>query len=204
MTDWCILRTASSQTLNLARSLADDGFEVWTPAKMEQRRSRNGAKPEGVPTALVPSFVFAASAGLADLVALSHSPSLIYRRWDAEARRMVAHGHTKFSVFRHDGRHVLLPDRALAALRLAERRERPKEQVKQFAVGEPVKLTEAGFEGLTGTVTRAKGRSTWVMFPGALCAVQFPTWILLPAIDADSPVHVQAALSKQALSAKAA
>lgn len=78
---------------------------------------------------------------------------------------MVIKGHPRFSVFRHDGRHVLVPDRALVPLRAEERRQRPKAMAKRYAQGEQVKLTEGAFEGLTGTVDRSQGSRTWVRFP---------------------------------------
>jgi len=203
--DWCILRTASSQTLNLAQSLADAEFNVWTPSEIVQKQhARRKVKREDVAAPLMPSFVFAQATRLSELVALSHSPALTYRVWDREARRMVAKGHPRFSVFRHDGRHVLVPDRALVPLRAEERRQRHKAMAKRYAQGEQVKLTEGAFEGLTGTVDRSQGSRTWVRFPGAPWSVDFPTWVLLPAIDVESPVHVGIVLSEQALSAKAA
>lgn len=35
---WCILTTTPGQTLNLAASLNDAGFSVWTPVEVRERR----------------------------------------------------------------------------------------------------------------------------------------------------------------------
>lgn len=200
---WIILRTSAGQTLNLATSLTEAGYDVWTPTETVQKlRARRGNKREDVPSPLMPSFVFADADQLHRLATLARSPSLIYRVWDSELRRMVAKGHPQFSVFRSNGKHSILPDRALSPLRLAERRQKPKEEVKRYSVGEEVRLTEGGFEGLTGIVESVKGPNTFVRFPGAHWAVQIPTWVLIGAIDETPTIPVDC--GRQAPTAEAA
>lgn len=204
MTDWIILRCSSSQTLRLAETLAEAGYGVWTPATTAQvKRARRQQKREDVPAPMMPTFVFAQAQHLHALLELSRSPSLLSRSWDPVLRRMITKGHAPFRVF-GNGSSRPIRDRELNHLRLAERKDAPKAKARTYAKGDKVKLTEAGFEGLIGTVADARGKHTWVMFPGFPASVQMPTWVLLPAIDGMQPVQVEDVSSEQALLAKAA
>lgn len=204
MTDWCILRCAGSSTLTLARSLGDAGFECWTPTTLVQvQRARRAVKREDVPSPIMPTFVFAQADRMAELLAMSHAPSMMFQIWDAEQRRMVTKGHPHFRVFGNGTARPIM-DRELHHLRLAERKQVQKTKARIFAEGDRVKLTEAGFEGLTGTVRNTRGQHTWVIFPGMPAPVQMPTWVLLSAIDDNTTVHIGSHKREQAQIAKAA
>lgn len=179
MTDWIILRCSSSSTLRLAESLAEAGFETWTPVEVVQRRARRSLKRDEVAQAMIPTFVFAEAHRLAELIALSHSPSLNFRVWDTHLRRMVTKGHPPFRVFGKGGIRPIA-DRELSHLRLTERRVAPKAMARAYAPGEQVRMTEGGFAGLTGTVDEQKGQYVTVSFPGWSLPVKVAAWVLLP------------------------
>lgn len=202
--EWIILRTSGSTTLQLARTLAEAGFVVWSPIERTQRRHRKTLKREEVEGPLMPSFVFAGSQHRSDLLNLARSPALNYRVWDTEQRRMVTKGHPHFSLFRFGGEVPTVSDRSLAHLRAAERRTAPNEPAKVFTVGERVKLTEGGFVGLSGQVEEVVGKFAMVAFPGFPVAVKISTWLLHTDSCGDDKVHVSNPLSEQALPAKAA
>lgn len=181
---WCILRTASRSTLKLAESLAEDGYEVWTPIETREPpkdAKKSKAKDEPEQRAILPTFLFAGFSQVSELVALSRSPSLHYRVWDSEKRRMVVKGHAAFSIFRHNGAYSRIPDFALSSLRAAERRRKPRGLVKMFEVGAKVKLTEGVYTGLKGEVVAVKGKIATVAFPkcGFVRDAQCPMWVLL-------------------------
>lgn len=201
---WCILRTGSVSTLPLAKSLTDAGYEVWTPLEIHERRSPKTRKREEVTAALMPSFVFARSLHLADLIDLSRSPTLNYQVWDKEQRRMVTKGHPVFRLFRSDGGYPTVSDRELQPLRIAEKRTAPKPAGKVFNTGDRIKLTEGGFAGLSGIVERTQGAFALVAFPGFNIPVKIATWMLIADIDPSATIHVSNGLSEQAPSAKAA
>jgi transcription antitermination factor NusG len=201
---WIILRTASSRTLALQASLAEVGFEVWTPVDTVQRRSREGEKPEAVQAPLTPRYVFANSDHLVELLALSRSPARNYRVWDSEKRKMVTKGHATFTVFMHLGKPGMIHERQLAPLRSIERKRKPKPVAREFSAGERVRLTDAGFEGLWATVQQSRKNYTRVVIDNWLIPVDFPTWTLHPPVDSNGGVKVDACKSEQASSAKAA
>ena len=118
----------------------------------------------------MPSFVFARSCHLADLLralALPTSP------------------HPSFSIFQYAGRAPVIGDAALGRLRAAEeksKRDRRKTQRRAVAVGEDVRLTEGAFAGLDGVVVEVKGKVAVVNFGGGI-NFSVATWLL---IDEDS------------------
>lgn len=166
--EWCILRMAGPRTLAVARSLAKAGYDVWTPVETRQKRlPRSKAKVE-CEVVLMPTYAFAQAAGLRDLLAESMNP---------------VSDHPAFTVFRHGDRFPLIADRSLDPLRVAERRGTPLEKVRQFDAGERVKLTERGFEGLSGIVETSKGQFTMVCFPGFNIPIKVATMHLLPEVE---------------------
>lgn len=201
MTDrWAILRCANCKTLELAASLTDAGFEAWTPVETIMLRPRRGNERVEVRKPLVASLVFANAVRLDELRAMSHSPVLNFRVWDAALRRMVSKGRPYFRV-----PHLhLVPDEQLAGLRAAERKARPKGKPKAFAPGAFVRFLEGGFEGLTGMVEACQGDYATVTIGGWGVPVTVATWLLNPALDETRPVHVTTRTSEQAMSAKAA
>jgi len=196
---WCILRTLPSRTLQLAISLADAGFEVWTPVESikpappkrgpDERPSRPRKLPALVTRPLLPSFVFARADRLAELLALSRSPAQLYRVWDTEQRRMVVRGHPFFRLF-HAGDDIpLVTDDQLAPLRRIASRRKPRGKPRVFSAGDQVKLIEGAFAGLTGTVQEMRGKFAKVLFPGSTQAFDFFPWVLIPVVDPAGEVH---------------
>lgn len=187
---WCILRTSSSQTLNLAASLTDAGYEVWAPTELREKRIGKARKVTEQSFAIMPSFVFARMKHLADLLLLSHSPTLNYRVWDSEQRRMVVKGHPAFSVFRSNGQVRPQTDASLTDLRtleasLQKAAERRREQAKQkgptprFKAGQVVKVDGGGFEGLRLTVAEAnEGKVVKLIHPDWMWTVEISAWKL--------------------------
>lgn len=171
MTDWCILRMAPSRTLAVARSLADAGFEVWTPTETVTRRVGHSRDRREEVRPIAPGFVFAPYVRVNELAELARS-NLPYRVWDPEQRRMVVKGYPHFSVFRHLDTYPWVADRELDALRLAEQRGKSKVKVPPLARGARVKHPESGFEGMVGTVQGTKGRYALVIFDGFALPVQ--------------------------------
>lgn len=200
MSDWCILRCAGSRTMALAASLTDAGIRAWTPIETRERRIPRKAARETVQLPITPSFVFAASERLSDLLTLARSPSMLFRVWDSEKRRMVTKGHPTFSVFRSDGRVPVVSEQSLAPLRKAEHRTMPRKAAKIFRKGEIVSTGRGGFAGLQGHIEASQGQYAMVVFPGFPIAVKIATWML----DEDSPVNVEDDQSEQAPHAKAA
>jgi transcription antitermination factor NusG len=199
---WCVLRCSNTKTLELAASLADAGFDAWSPAETIQRRARRGTKPETLTVPLTPSFVFARADRVADLLDLAHSPALNYRVWDPELKRMVTRGHPYFRVFYYLGEIATVPDHQLEPLRSLERKRKPKPVTRTMAQGERIRLAEAGFEGLWGTVLTSRKNYTRVQVDGFPVPVDFPTWTLQGSCQAGSvkvnaepaePVSAQAA-----------
>jgi transcription antitermination factor NusG len=176
---WCILRCSNVKTLELAASLTEAGFEAWSPVETVQPPAKGGGKPERVLEALMPSYVFARASHIIELAELVRSPSLQFRVWDPESRRMVTRGHPTFRFMRKlDGEIATTPDRTLNALRLVERKRKPRGKVKPVAIGATVRLDEGGFAGLTGTVESIEGKFALVAFPGLPMAVKIAMWML--------------------------
>lgn len=188
--DWIILTCSNAKTIDLARSLTDAGFEAWSPVETVQRRARQGAKPDNVTRPLMPSFVFARAENEIDLLALSHSPTLNYRVWDRDLKRMVTRGHPFFRFFRPFGTTSTVSETQLEHLRKLEHRRRPKTAPQSFERGALVRFTEGGFEGLLGIVEETRGEYTVVTIDDWSIPVQVSTWLLHPGTCADNAVNV--------------
>lgn len=187
MTDWCILRCSGTSTLRLADSLTDAGLEAWTPVTREIRRPTGQRTREEVAVPLMSGYVFARSTHLHALLALSRSPVPQYQVWDSDQRRMVTKGHPWFRLF---SAVRFVPDRELEPLRRLERKPRPQRIERTFAIGERVRTDEAGFIGLTGTVTGVNGKIVTVAFGTWRLEPTFPSWALRPLDESTSSVHV--------------
>jgi transcription antitermination factor NusG len=198
-----ILRCANCKTLELAASLTDAGFEAWSPVEVEKKLVKDPRKliaDKVVETRipLTPSFVFANADRMDDLLALSHSPTLNYRIWDSELRRMVTKGHPHFRLFRHLGEIAVIAAVHLEPLRNIERRRKPRGAVKPIAVGTLVRLTEGGFAGMTGMVDSVRGKRAIVSFSQYPFPVEFPTWLLREELDRSAAVNVNTRPSERA------
>lgn len=184
--DWAILRCKGSSTLRLARSLADAGFGTWAPVELRSHLVGRQRKRVESEFPILPEYVFAPAHHLTDLLALSHSPSLNYRVWDSEQRRMVERGHPVFSLFRLNGQFRPIADRALNSLReleasldlVAQRRreqERQKGPIPRFTKGDEVRV-DGGFEGLVLTVAAPN--------VGKMVQLAHPAWMWTVEISA--------------------
>lgn len=190
LASWLILCCSRSKTLELAKSLAEVGFEVWAPVTRDEVRVGEQRTREDTAVPLMPSFVFARARHLHTLLALSHSPSLQYRVWDAEEGKHVTKGHPHFRLFR-GGNHRFVPDRELEPLRRLERKPRPKRVERSFTVGDQVRTDDEGFAGLIGVVTMVQGKMVQVRFGKWRIEPKFPAWALRP-IDEPNAVNVNA------------
>lgn len=177
---WCILRMSSGATAQVAMSLAEAGFDVWTPVVMAAKRAGPSRKPVERPVPLVPTIVFARADRLHDLVVLSRAPALTYRRFNRELGRMEQHGCPHFSIFRDQGHYPLVADRELEALRRAEWRGRPRTIEHVFKAGDTVARQETNFSGMAGVVQMVKNKSALVLFPGATQPWKFNLCDLVP------------------------
>jgi transcription antitermination factor NusG len=204
MGDWFMLQCSHGKTLELARSLNEAGFEACAPTETIVLHPRRGLKAQEVARPLIAGLVFAAARHLPELLALSHSPVLTFQVWDAERRRMVTRGHPYFRVFRPFGEVRTIPEAQLTPLRRIERHRRPKGEAPAFQTGAKVRFVEGGFEGLRGTVEGTAGGYVVVAIDDWAIPVQVSPWLLTVALDDPGTVHVEAQLTEQAQSAKAA
>ena len=200
---WCVVRCSSAKTLELAKTLNDAGFNAWAPIETVRLRARRGHKREEIIAPMMPGFVFVDTARMLELIALARSPSQIYRVWDAEQRRMVAHGHPYFSLFRPFGGHDTIPDYQLAHLRKLDGLRRPKGPLRTWTPGDRVRLTDGAYAGLRGTVRKFSGERTTVELDGWLLQPTISTRLLRPDLDFGADENV-CSTSEQAPSAKAA
>lgn len=177
MGDWIILRTKGRQTLSLARSLAEDGFEVWTPARTKIIHiPKHNARRE-VTLPILASFLFARSAHLIDLLQLAELP--VKPRRGAGLRQPA---HPDFSVFHYGERIPLVSESELAGLRALEAKLAVpilKRKAKPYARGDLVRMDEGSFAGMTGVVQSSSRGVAEVCF-GGRHTVKINAFILQP------------------------
>lgn len=201
--EWCIVRCASPKTLELTKSLAEAGFEAWAPIETVTLRARRGHAQQRIVVPMMPGFVFVETSRMLALLALSRSPSLIYRVWDHQQRRMVTRGHPYFRMFRPFGDRDKIPDAQLAHLRKLDGLRRPKGPLRTWKDGDRIRLTDGAYAGLRGTVIRCSGEQTTVELDGWMLQPTVSTRLLHPELDFPADENV-CSTSQQALSAKAA
>ncbi|WP_126001548.1 hypothetical protein [Sphingomonas sp. ABOLE] len=205
---WCILRTSGGRTVPLSKSLADAGFEVWTPVRTIRRPAPGQArrlvlgqtrKLIDVELPILPGFVFARSGQLDDLVRASV----------AEPKR-----HPSFSIFHRAGRVPLVRDASIMGLRMAEegaasehaeqlateareaerlaraeqlrtakeKRKALRKEVKDLPTGAEVTVSDMpAFDGLVGRILEGRGASALVDF-GGMFPVEIEAWQLVPTL----------------------
>lgn len=163
MSDWCILRTSGRNTLGLAESLSNAGFDSWTPQEVLVRRATRAKTRVERPMPIMPTFVFARARDVSDLIRLAATP----RKKQPD-----------FSVFHYQGRIPLVSDRAIEPLRTAELRAVPKARKRMFQPGQAVHLPEGAFTGLSGIVEESNGKFTLVCF--GRTRVKIDTFLLRP------------------------
>jgi hypothetical protein len=170
---WCILRTGGKRTLRLADSLLDHGIEAWTPKETRKLRLPRTREVTHRTLPIMPTFVFARARHLPDLAAIARD----YRS-----------PHPGFSIQLYQNEYPLIAGSELRALRDAERRSIPLEQVSPFQTGEHVRMTDGGFSGLTGIVERSDGKHTMICFPGSKLSVKISTLLLRQEYATDEQI----------------
>ena len=171
---WCILRTTGRQTLRLAQTLAEDGFEVWTPSETVTIRiaRRNSRRSATLP--IMPGYVFARFSRALELLHLSRS--LKEGRGTGTGRP----NHHQFSIWVSNNRAWSVSDEDLQALREHEeaarrraaeraRRELAKQKAQPLPIGVSVRVKEGShgaFEGMVGRVTRSDEGNSKIIFIG--------------------------------------
>lgn len=174
---WFILRTAGRDTLPLAASLAEDGFEAWTPArKLAVRVPRMNVRRE-VRLPMLPSFVFVRTRHLHDILMLAKMP-VKPRRLPAFKERHSRPAHRSFSVFRYLDQIPMIADADLDPLREKEMEVAPKREAPRFDRGARVKVKSGAFEGLKGRVERCKAGYALVIFTDWNRPVKMPASLL--------------------------
>lgn len=162
--DWVVLRCANASTLRLAESLNAAGIEAWSPVDVSMTGKDTEAR-----SPLLPSFVFALAEHLAELFDLSNS-------WNSP--------HPGFWIMRPFGNIAFVSESQLAPLRNIERKRKPRGKVKLLEVGAMVRLSEGGFEGLTGRIDRVQGKFAMVAFDRFIVPVKIGMWLLSEDLDA--------------------
>lgn len=168
--DWMILRTSGRSTLSLARTLEEDGFEVWTPIRKQTIRVPRMNVRREITLPLLPSFVFARARHMMDLLHLS--------KMEERPRRGKGPAHREFSVFRYLDSIPLVSDRCLEPLRAKEIEAVPKKGAQRFDRGSRVRVGSGAFEGLKGRVERCKSGYALVIFDDWKRPAKIPTFLL--------------------------
>ena len=213
---WCILRTSGGKTLALTESLNKAGIAAWTPRRTFKRPKPgrcamiDGRKPTvEIEAPILPTFVFAPAAHIADLAFASGDPAC---------------RHPGFTIMRDVGRYPLVSDRAVAGLRQAEeaateaierqreaetreerrriraaaakterdRRKLLRAEYREFAEGASVAVKDvAALAGMTGVIKSSDGRTAVVAF-GGLLTMEVEAWqIVLDQVQGDHSVAVK-------------
>jgi transcription antitermination factor NusG len=165
----------------LAESLAEDGYEVWTPVEVRMIRiPRKNVKRE-VRLPIMPSYVFARAHQLVDLLMMADAPvkrRTCASRRDEWGREIKPKPHSDFDVMHAFGQIPLVPDKHLNALRVIETKRTPaKKADKQFIPGVTVKVGGGSFGGMVGRVKRSDTGYTIVCFNDRYI-VKIPTLLL--------------------------
>lgn len=163
MTEWCILRTSGRKTLALADELMRQSIEAWTPRETRKRRLPRSRAVEKQVVPIMPTFVFA--------------PTKHIMRLAMESNNYKSQL-PSFSIQLYNGKYPLVADSELRALRDAERRSVPLEDVCSYKEGDIVKMTEGSFAGLSGIVQTSDGKNTLIAFPNSKLAIKISTLLL--------------------------
>jgi len=170
---WIILRCAGRDTLRLAKSLDEDGYEVWAPAEPRTIIAHRTRLKRQIEVALLPSYVFAREGQRVDLFKLAEM--------DVRPRRGFSGGkpaHAGFSMMMGPNGALEITDRQLTALRQIEaKRALLKRADRSFKPGEQVRVGDGLGAGLVGSVVRSNRKNTKVDF-GRLGELTFRTSIL--------------------------
>jgi transcription antitermination factor NusG len=168
---WFILRCAGRSTLLLAKTLAEDGFDSWTPAVTQRIRVPRKNVNREITLPLLPSFIFVRAPHLHDLLHLAGM--------EEKPRRGSGPGHRDFSVFHFLDGIPMISDASLDPLRRKEREIVPKKDAPRFGKGKRVRVNSGAFEGLFGKVERCKAGYALVIFDDWRRPVNIPTFLLV-------------------------
>lgn len=173
---WCILRCAGRSTLPLAASLAEDGFEVWTPVETITKRVPRMNARFTVRRPILPSYVFASDEHLVDLLQLAALP--------VKSRRgagLLLPAHASFTVLHAFGKIPLVDDRHLDELRKLEAKRAPKKiAAYAYPQNQRVRVREGVGAGKIGLVIRSTPAKTKILCTGDKRPFEIPTALLDP------------------------
>jgi hypothetical protein len=172
---WCILRTAGRHTLALAQSLAEDGFEVWTPIETRVVVVPRMTAKRQVRLPIMPGFLFARASHLYHLLGLAAMPNRPRR---GTGGRQPAH--ESFSVFHSSDGIPLVADAALEPLRAAEAVAIPKDKRGKFRHGQPVRVLKGNFAGMVGVIEKSDSHTAhvWLTLFGRHMRAKIPAFLL--------------------------
>lgn len=194
--DWFILRTAGRSTLALAKTLAEDGFDVWTPVRTQRITVKNTKQVKEVRVPMLASFIFVRAAHLHDLLALSKlelKPRRIVQPMKRDEPNEPRY-HRDFSIFRAFGEIPFVTDAALEPARVKELAAVPKKDAPMFDRGARVRAHGSAFEGLKGRVERCNSGYALVIFDDWKRPAKIPTFLLREEdIGSVHPLTAQAA-----------
>jgi transcription antitermination factor NusG len=162
--DWIILRCSPANTLPLAKTLARDGFEAWTPIEQKAKRVPRANVKRVVDYAMLPSYLFVSARHLLDMMQLANSPSRVHR---------------SFSVFHHLNAIPMIADATLAPLRLLERKSTVKDETNRLKAGDAVRLADGGFAGMSGVIESAGTNYAMVRLTGFPMPLKVANFYLL-------------------------
>lgn len=171
---WCVLRMAGARTLPVADSLAEAGFEVWTPTETRKHNLRGGKRGTVQKTLpIMPTFVFAHNRHQADLAAIT---------------RLPVSPHPRFTLFHYLDRVVTVKEAEMDRLRAGAHRSIPKPRRPTLTVGTKVVPDQGPYTGLAGEVVASKNGYCLVFFGGWM-TVEIETFQLTPlGIDDAKPL----------------
>ena len=163
--NWIILRCSGKATLQLVKSLEGAGYlgQIWTPTVEVAVRTGASRSKSKVDVAVLPSYAFCDADRVSDLIGEAADPTS---------------NHPNFSLFRHNGRIAVVSDRSLDGLRIEQNKKSDGKHVK-MPLGDRVRTTQSGFEGLTGRVVGGAGKWTFVEFEGFALPVKISTFLLV-------------------------
>lgn len=179
--DWVILRTQGRNTLRLAETLSEDGYEAWTPVESRNIRIPRANVRRTVRLPIMPSYVFVRAQHLIDLIQLAGMKPIPRRVCSRPLERSEEWRpfHADFSVMRYCDRIPVISDHHLQSLRTIEAKRAPKRKAAPLTPGLNVRVKQEGgsFAGMKGRVERSDEGSTLVCFDNRL-SVKISTSLL--------------------------
>lgn len=174
MSDWIILRTSGRSTMRLAETLAEDGYEAWTPIETRNIRIPRANVRRTVKLPIMPSYVFARAAHLIDLIQLAAMKPKPRRQFPLPS-------HADFSVMHYHDRIPVIADHHLQSLRTIEAKRTPKQKAEPLPKGISVRVKIEGgsYAGMKGKIERSNEGWSLVCIDNRL-TVKILTSLLVP------------------------